>query len=959
MQGLSHNKNLDGELTVKTEDGFTVVQSIPRDDASMNGIRNYRWVDGQHDFEPKFPKNDINNHLRAQYGIGSDEFRKDGLETTAKTLTTSNRNTLHEVLDFEFLYPYDSNLPITVTFPNSETNTPQNFQHDAPTIVKDVMLDNIENERIDTQVGDILVTIFGHKDMFMQKADAVKNFLGIPDSINTYSKDAANISTETFQAIFNDGIDYSYFSEILDPASEQTDMLPANVKLTLLFCYIKGEPVYISLKKVHGDAKPKQTRTWYYAFHKNKDEVVPHASYEVTDFGVTKSGGHLAPDIDTASIYIKDHIYNKKMSAILAKVTNAVSRQKNKAKKIIMGKNKLTKEESKNLKRKPSYTVFYNGLIERFANDTELNLSPEDRKTIVISFKTIGDQMYLYDSVLLSKLKNDEGNIDQSWVITIDTFLKDYIIYTKSANVISTVKYGKTPGMRKMAVYLKPRKELTEEEKLIRAEEKRRKEEAERIEYETKTAANKTRFGGLIIEETQSTPISMDNFRNIIATAQPLVDSRRNDVFILNEPVENTNTKGIYLILLYYAILTYSLARVESNILLKLITAEKEKLNSTFEQLTAKQLTAKQFTVEKQNMHIESISNNIANYNLMKSILEIQSPNWIEFTKTILHNYVLSPEITSKNSDLLTSLTSPITDFLTTEKKTNMLIVNDIVNNLTQVFKRGPIQYIKEYSFFMSEMNTINNNLNQFLSSQSGGTTSTNNQDNSVYDTLNEETNYLVSKYAERLETTPDDLDTRFINTVEHILNEYDPEEEIYKDDTERLSGEDETQFIPEDVFDNLYHLSILYNNLLETQKSDEIHLIDVAPTDEVPMELEVSDDPTGEQTGLPIAPLPSAVPIAVQPPAALQQTPAIQPLKPKKRGRYESISNNIHEIPNNIISDMPMPKAIRVAGGKKQKTLKKRQTKKKNTKKTTKKQNRKTKKNIKKKKQTRKNKKK
>ena len=160
--------------------------------------------------------------------------------------------------------------------------------------------------------------------------------------------------------------------------------------------------------------------------------------------------------------------------------------------------------------------------------------------------------------------------------------------------------------------------------------------------------------------------------------------------------------------------------------------------------------------------------------------------------------------------------------------------------------------------------------------------------------------------------------------------------------------------------FKNLAKVNIeilhLYNNLLETQESDEIHLIDVAPTDEVPMELEVSDDPTGEQTGLPIAPLPSAVPIAVQPPAAPQQTPAIQPLRPKKRGRDESISNNIHEIPNNIISDMPMSKALRVAGGKKQKTLKKRQTKKKNTKKTTKKQNRKTKKNIKKKKQTRKN---
>ena len=932
---MSYNKNIDGELTVKTEGDLTIVYSTPRDGANMNGIRNYRWVDGQHDFEPKFPKNDINNHLRAQYNIESGEFKKDGPNIGANTITTSTRNTLHEVLDFECLYPYDSNQLITVTFPDSNTNTIQQFQHNMPTIVEDVMLDNIENESIDTQVGDILVNIIGHKTMFIQKAEEVKKFLGIPDYINTYSKDAANISTDTFRAIFNNGIDYSYFSEILDPATEQTDMLPANVKLTLLYCYIKGEPVYISLKKIQGDAKPTQTRTWYYAFHKNKDEVVPNEKYKRTDFGVTKTGAHLAPDIDTASIYIKDDIYNKKISATFAKVTNAVSRQKNKAKKMIMGKDKLTKKESKNLKRKPNYKDFYDGLIEQFAKDTRLNLTLEDRKTIVISFKTIGDQMYLYDSILLSKLQNTEGDLDQSWVITIDTFLKDYIIYTKSSNVISTVKYGKTSGMRKMSVYLKPRKELTEEEKRTREEEKRIREEAERREYETKTAENKQKFSELTIEEIQPTTISMDNFRNIIATAQPQNDTRRNDVFILNEPIENTNTNGIYLILLYYAILTYSLARVESNILLKLITIEKEKLNNTFEQLT----------IEQQNMHIDSIINNIAKYNLMKSILEIQSPNWIEFTKTILHNYALSSEITLKNSDLMSSLTSPITGFRRNEKETNMMIVSDIVNNLIQSFERGPRQYIKEYSFFMLEKNTINKNLNQILSYQSGGMNGIN-QDKSVYDTLSKETNYFVSKYASRLGTTQDDLDTRLINTVEHILNEYDPEEKIYYDNRERLSGEDEIKFIPEDVFDDLYHLSILYDNLLETQESDEIHLIDVAPTDEVRMDLEVSDEPAGEQTSLPTAPLQSVAPIIVQPPAAPQQTPAIQPLRPsKKRGRDDITLNN-----------MPNYKALRVAGGKKQKTLKKRQSKKKNIKKTTKKRNRKTKKNMKKKKHTRKN---
>ena len=118
---LSHDKS-PGSLILK---GNNTIQSVEGD-----GIRNYRWVDGQHDFEPKFPANNINTHLRSQYKIGKGAFSKEGAFTAkANTNTTTNtgRNTLHKILDFERIFSSDSRLPITVTFPDAITSADSTF----------------------------------------------------------------------------------------------------------------------------------------------------------------------------------------------------------------------------------------------------------------------------------------------------------------------------------------------------------------------------------------------------------------------------------------------------------------------------------------------------------------------------------------------------------------------------------------------------------------------------------------------------------------------------------------------------------------------------------------------------------------------------------------------------------------------------------------------------------------
>lgn len=696
---LSHNKS-PGSLILK---GDNTIQSVEGD-----GIRNYRWVDGQHDFEPKFPANNINTHLRSQYKIGKGVFIKEGAFTTkANTNTTTNtgRNTLHKILDFERIFSSDSRLPITVTFPDAITSADSTFAHTFPTVHGDVKLENIGTTTIDTQVGDILVNIIGHKEKFMEKAAEVKTFLGIDTT--TYSKDAANLSTDTFRTIFQKddgelGIDFSYFSEVLDPASEQTDMNPANVNLTLLYCYINGSPVYITLKKESAGSSvhSKQNRTWYYAFHNNKEEVIPESKYTAVDFGVTKSGAHPAPNIDTAAVFIKQNIENKKMAAALSKAVSVANRLKNKAKATVFGKDKLTKKEAQNVNNFGPFDDFYLNLISNFYAHTGLTNNAENSKTVILSFKTIGDQMYLYDAILLSKLVAD--NIDQSWVITTDTFLRDYVIYTKSANVISVTKPGKTQGMRKMAVYLKPRKALTKEQLQAREEAAAAKAAKEEAEYIEETNKNLTKVPVFSEEIVPRNDISL--LMNNINSAIPVVDTRRNDKFTVEGA---SDIDGFLIILLYYAILTYKLAVVESIILKEAIDMELFALRTfftEFEQNSTIEMKNK-LTVEQQNMHIASIETNIQAYKNMTEIVNSGNTtnDWKEFTTKVINSLVFNAF--DKLSD----------------KKYNSIVASTIVDNMNQLFKRGPTQYIKEFSFFMSDRKTLEYNLTKINGYQSGG----------------------------------------------------------------------------------------------------------------------------------------------------------------------------------------------------------------------------------------------
>lgn len=563
------------------------------------GIRIWRWLDAQHDFE-KGLKKVANTVLRTHFGIGTrnadDEFLKYIDDPVAgrfvNNKTTSTKDVLHETVDFEELIPgfYD-NKPLTVSYPDPN-GTNQGFTHFLPTILPEINLADIlagENLLDKYPAGDLLVDIIINSKHDLDDTTMLaklRTYLGI--NKRDYSKDAANINTNVFVNLFGKN-DLSFFKEILDPASEQSDIVDENVRITILFCYINGNtPIYITLEKRKGGTD-KSKRTWYYRFHKTAIRETDIDNFHDWDFGKTKSGAHPCPSIESTVHYITKNIDGRTATAGLQAISNFVSRQVDKV--TAKGdKTKLSKGQLQNAEhyKFDAFNEFYKQFLTDFQKDIGLSnaeFTNDIQKMVLISFKTIGDQMYLYDAALLATmpdkqdggaiLKGGAGDLDGiPTVVTGDTFLRDYIIYTKSADLICPTTVDKTPGKRKIKVYLKPRN--TNPEQLAAAAAEKAAAEAERAaakaeelkntidrlsEFQTTLLANENYVNRTTIMGTEFTKIieSIANFNKIVLGGNRIFRTLSID----NVPIKNDNV-----IACYYNILEKLLLRDEYNILM-------------------------------------------------------------------------------------------------------------------------------------------------------------------------------------------------------------------------------------------------------------------------------------------------------------------------------------------------------------------------------------------------------
>ena len=138
-------------------------------------------------------------------------------------------------------------------------------------------------------------------------------------------------------------------------------------------------------------------------------------------------------------------------------------------------------ESTKNMQDK-----YFNPIVNCIQELYEEPLSIDEKEVIAIASKTIGDQMYLFDAVGYEhKNRTELNNINGTFVVSIDTFLNDYIKHTKSCNSFQASKFGKkiprTPSNYEVCIYLKPLPEK-EREKIEQEQEKANKSLKNNIE---------------------------------------------------------------------------------------------------------------------------------------------------------------------------------------------------------------------------------------------------------------------------------------------------------------------------------------------------------------------------------------------------------------------------------------------------------------------------------------------
>jgi len=908
MTDTAYSKSHFGSMQLKTDNTTNTISIIANHVTNPNdkAIGVYRWVDALHDFE-SYLKKPLNTLLRKQYGIGTQkvqhEFYKliNGSEYTFSK-TTSSIKDLHENLDHQEILLEDSEGITEIHYPNTKNND-TTFTYNLPKLLETYNINDLPTTSIleEYPEGDLLLYIIGDKNQFHDKASDIKTFLGINDDTDTYSKDSANISTETFQKIFmptgsTDTIyDYAFFSEILDPSSEQTDIITTNnVNISMLYCMIDETPVYITIQKRIGDKE-----TWYYAFHTSTSTPT---SFESVNFNVRSTGAHPAPNIDTAVYFIQNEIQNKKFSALLNDINTIVKRMTNKSKKNIMSKNPLdysiTKKEAENILNFGKFTDFYKHLIATFKKDiNKTNLTPEQITTIIIAFKTIGDQMYLYDSILLTK--HDLTKPDrQPWMITGDTFLKDYSIYTKSTNIMCPTKYGES-GNRKLTVYIKPQAQLTPEQIALRDKllsEKKAKLEAEKAIREKEYYENK------------QTPLPDFNcniivsFIDIIQKAEPTSTSTgRNITHFDSNPI--TNIHGMTLIFLYNAIIHVFL------------TCQKLYSIKNWLDKTVYISKFKEYDSEKQKAYLYDYKIRLGSYNENVTFINtIQTNDILSFINSVLNN------VTNSFTGI-TNISNPINIIQNTFYKNSTnhsfdIINTDIINTLKQLHthKNASTQLLKSFKDFQRERPTMKYNLERII---------TNQLDDLIIHTG---AGFIPTKQSEIIQMLKEDIDEflshqlapsqLYLNGLGTLLDKTNTHQMKIdnEDKSQQLKGKKAYPYLHEKKFELLRNISASYETALDLGYDNDIELLGKQQYTSTPIAYKQLSTVTSNVVPVALPPLPPTI----APTTPSQSTP-------NKTKRKRVIEQEIGEPYTKYLKT-----GISVGAGKKTKRIKKRRTHKK-----------------------------
>lgn len=397
----------------------------------------------EHHFLYNYPNKNVN--LYGKKIIGTQELVESALNNKV--------GSLHKIIDFS---SYKKDTPPILGAPNLIFRSSEigkdpyvDFNSKAPYGLSPVKLKDLNVEEYLLQVPperDVIMYLRGKKQEFVTYASKIQQLLDITNP-EYVSKDAFPLPQEIIDGMFNRASNsefVSYTSEIMDPATQRKRIVRGNNKsIETLFCVLpNSNRLFV---KVQLSSSLKLT----FSLQKSNGQTVQGTGeFELKNITPT-------PSIQDVVIYLFMEEYNQ---LTIPEPQRQKALKKSYGAKILNAfkKNKKSQQLLATNLRKNYFNLLFNAIPNEAKNTFA------QKQLISVATKTIGDQTYLWDSLIHDSI-NGVQNPFGSFVVTVDSFLFDQIVHGKNANAVFASKsngglirdtlLGST---YQMAIYLKP-----------------------------------------------------------------------------------------------------------------------------------------------------------------------------------------------------------------------------------------------------------------------------------------------------------------------------------------------------------------------------------------------------------------------------------------------------------------------------------------------------------------------
>ena len=294
---------------------------------------------------------------------------------------------------------------------------------------------------------DVLLYFTGNKMDFQNPNSfiAFRDILGINGVTPYVSKDASPFNKDIIKGMLNQPTVppswefTSYTSELMDPATETKTILPNQAEINVLYCLLPGgRRLFLKARKLYDQLTDPPSHRIVLSFDLLDANGVESSTAPGNEFTITRTP--TPPSIHDVVIELfridseptTPRNFTKTKSSICGKTVKFMNMLR-------------TGDKNQETRHNELRTNYFDPLYTAIPPDPNGNtITDDDKKLIDIALKTIGDQTYIWDSLIYDAINppTEEGGEykEGSYVVTVDKFLFDNIVWGKNSNAVFASK---------------------------------------------------------------------------------------------------------------------------------------------------------------------------------------------------------------------------------------------------------------------------------------------------------------------------------------------------------------------------------------------------------------------------------------------------------------------------------------------------------------------------------------